>query len=132
MSRENVQALRAVYEEWGKGNFRAGADIYDRLVVMIPGGDPTDTNYYLGLEGIRKYSLELLSAWTNYTMSADEFIEVDNSVVVAVHQRGVGRESGIPGEMRFYAVWTFRGRNAVRLETFGDRAQALEAVGLRE
>ncbi len=37
MSRENVEAVRAMYAEWAKGNFRADADIFDRLVVMIPG-----------------------------------------------------------------------------------------------
>jgi hypothetical protein len=26
MSRENVEIVRAIYEEWGKGNFRAGGE----------------------------------------------------------------------------------------------------------
>ena len=33
MSRENVDALRAVYEEYSRGNFRAGVDLYDPHAV---------------------------------------------------------------------------------------------------
>jgi hypothetical protein len=37
MSQENVDALRAVYDEWGNGNFRAGVDLYDPEVVFVQG-----------------------------------------------------------------------------------------------
>jgi ketosteroid isomerase-like protein len=53
-------------------------------------------------------------------------------VVVAVRQRGVGRESGAPAELPYFQVWTFRGRAVIRLEQFRDRDDALEAVGLRD
>jgi ketosteroid isomerase-like protein len=132
MSQENVEVVRAVYEEWAKGNFRAGADLYDPLVLMVPGGDSTDVGHYLGPEAMREYMLRLLPAWKTYTMAAEELIEAGDSVVVAVRQRGLGRESGIPTDMRLFAVWTFRGRAVIRLETFVERAEALEAVGLSE
>ncbi len=86
----------------------------------------------MGLEAIREYWRNLLSLWKNFSVAADELFEMENSVVVAVHQRGIGRESGAPAEMRLFAVWTFRGPKVVRLETFQSRAEALEAAGLRE
>ena len=99
---------------------------------MIPGSDTTDTKHYVGVEAISEYTRGLLPAWENFSMTADELLEVENSVVVAVRQRGVGRESGAAGEMTHTAVWTFRGRKCVRLETFSNRADALSAVGLPE
>ena len=87
---------------------------------------------YIGPEGIREYMLGILAAWKSLTMAAEEFIDAESSVVVAVYQRGLGRESGASGDMRYFAVWTFRGRAVIRLETFRDRAEALEAAGLDE
>jgi ketosteroid isomerase-like protein len=132
MSRENVEAVRAVYSEWGKGNLRAGLDLYDPDVVFSPGPGWSDTGRYLGTEAVKEFMRRYLDAWTNLTFAAEELIEAENNVVVAVCQRGLGRESGAPTEWRGFHVWTFRGRAVVRLEAFPDRTQALEAVGLRE
>ena len=51
---------------------------------------------------------------------------------VSVHQRGVGRTSGVPTEMRYFTLWSFRGRKVIHLESFRERAAALEAAGLSE
>ena len=73
-----------------------------------------------------------LSEWSNFTIAAEEVIEAGDSVVVAACQRGEGKESGIEAELRYFQVWTFRGRHVIRIEQFRDRAEALEAVGLSE
>ena len=133
MSQENVKALRAVYEEWANGNFRAGVELYDEYVLYVPGTELPDVRpYYVGKAGIAEYMRAQLQAWASLTIAADEFIEATNSLVVAAHWRAVGHGSGTPTESRYFHVWTFRGRVVVRLELFGDRAEALEAVGLSE
>jgi ketosteroid isomerase-like protein len=132
MSRENVEALRAVYDEWGKGNFRAGGDLLDPHVVFILTPDFPDAGTYLGADRVTEYMLGFLAAWEKLTLTAEEFIEAGDSVVVAIHQRAVGRESGTHTELRFFQVWTFRGRAVTRLESVRSRTEALEAVGLRE
>jgi hypothetical protein len=53
-------------------------------------------------------------------------------VVAAICQRGVGEESGAATELRYFQVWSFRGGKVIRLEGFRERAEALEAAGLRE
>ena len=107
-------------------------DLYDPLVLFVTHPNMPEAGHYLGPEDIRDYMLRLLPAWKTYTEEAEELIEAETSVVVAVRQSGVGLDSGIPAEVRFFAVWTFRGRAVIRLEIFRDRAEALEAVGLRE
>jgi hypothetical protein len=52
-------------------------------------------------------------------------------VVVRVHQRATGPGSGAPVEMRYYQVWTFRGRGVTRIESVRERGEALEVAGLR-
>ena len=132
MSRENVEAVRAVYEEWAKGNLRVGAELYDPRILMIPGADLTDANHYVGPEAIAEYTRALLSAWKDFTMAGEQFVGVGDSVLLAVRQRGVGRESGTPAGMDYYSVWTFRGPKVIRMEQFGERADALAALGLSE
>jgi len=132
MSQENVEIVRAAYEEWEQGDLGAGVDRYDRHVLFIPLADFPDAGLYLGTEAFRGFMRGWLEPFTNFTISAEEFIEAGDSVVVAAHQRAVGQESGAPTDLRYFHVWTFRGRLVIRLELFRDRADALEAVGLSE
>jgi ketosteroid isomerase-like protein len=69
---------------------------------------------------------------THVTMEAAEIVEAGDSVLVRVCQRSVGAASGVPTEIQYFTVWTFRGRKVIRLESFPERAEALEAVALRE
>jgi ketosteroid isomerase-like protein len=132
MSQENLDAVRTVYEEWAKGNLRAGVELFDPDVLLIPLPEIPHAGRYLGTESMRNFMRGWMDAWRNLTFTAEDFIEADNSIVVAVRQEGVGRESGTPIDFRYFSVWTFRGRAVIRMEDFSDRAQALEAVGLSE
>ena len=134
MSQENVEIVRRLHAKWGEGDLRAGAELYDSRVQFIPLARIPDTaeGLYVGPEGIREFMHGWLKAWTNLTVSAEEIVEAGDSLVVLVCQRGVGKESGVPSELRFYEVWTFRGRSVIRREQFADRADALEAAGLEE
>ena len=132
MSRENVDALRAVYEGWARGEFRTGMDLYDPHIVLVTRSDLPDAGHYVGVESIRAYMREFLEPLTDVTWTAEEFIEAESSVVVATRQRGTGKQSGISLETRHFVVWTFRGPAVIRIEFFADRAKAFEAVGLRE
>jgi ketosteroid isomerase-like protein len=133
MSQENVEAVQAVYKQWAKGNLRAGADLYDPLVLFIPFPDfPGGETHYLGVERMRQFMRGWMEPWTNLTMVAEGLIEAESSIVIAVCQRAVGKDSGAPSELRYTEVWTFRGHRVIRVEQFRDRAAALEAVGLSE
>jgi ketosteroid isomerase-like protein len=132
MSQENVDALRAVYDEWGNGNFRAGVDLYDSEVVFVQGAGFPESGAYHGREGIRRYMRTFLETWARLTIETDDFLEAGDTVVAEVVQRGAGKGSAAPGEFRYFHVWSFRGRKVIRLEAIRNREDALEAAGLRE
>src|SRR4051794_35173897 len=67
MSQENVEAVRSVYAEWQKGNFRAGVDLYDPLVLFIPFREFPAARHYLRREGVSEFMRAFLAAWTNLT-----------------------------------------------------------------
>lgn len=132
MSRENVEALRGVYERWSRGDFTAGPELYDPHVLLITRADLPAAGRFLGIERISAYMREYLEPLANLTWTADEFIEVESHVVVVTRQEGTGRGSGLSVQAHLLIVWTFRAPAVIRIEFFADRAAALEAVGLRE
>jgi ketosteroid isomerase-like protein len=132
VSRENVEAVRRVYDGWAQGDFRASMEVFEPLVLMVQRPEFPHAGTYLGVERVAEYTRELLEAWTRFTIEAEEIEDAGDSVVVAVLQRGVGAASGADSEFRYFHVWSFRGPKVIRLENFRERAQALEAVGLRD
>jgi ketosteroid isomerase-like protein len=132
VSQATLEAVRRVYEQWSEGDFRSSAEILDPRVVFILDPGFPDAGTYTGLEDVTRYTRGLLEPWSDFTIEAEEIFEVGDSVVAAVLQRGIGGGSGAAAELRYFQVWRFQGRKAIRLECFRDRAQALEAVGLGE
>jgi ketosteroid isomerase-like protein len=137
MSQENVETVRAIYERFGEGDFRASADLLDPHVVMVLGPEfgpeSPGAGTYLGADAVAAYTREyLLGPWADFAMEAEEILAVGDSVLVGVRQRGVGRASGAPTELRYFTLWSFRGRKVIRIQSFRERAEAVEAAGLEE
>jgi uncharacterized protein len=132
MSRENVEAVRSVYDRWSNGNFQASLDLFDPLALLVQRPGFPEAGTYLGEEEIVEYTRGFLEPWTRIAIEAEDITDAGESVVAAVRQHGVGGTSGAATEFRYYQVWSFRGRKVIRLENFRERSEALEAVGLSE
>jgi ketosteroid isomerase-like protein len=69
----------------------------------------------------------------DFRIEADEMLDVDeNRVVVVGRVCGKGPTSGLAVEVRLSTVITLRGGKIVRTHSYRTKADALEAVGLRE
>jgi ketosteroid isomerase-like protein len=132
MSERNLEIVREIYSEWGRGNFRAGTERYDANTVLVMGPEFPEAGAHRGPEEIRGYMRRFLGAWESVVVDGESFLEAGESVVVGVHQRATGKGSGAPVELRYFHVWSFRGDTVMRIETIQDRSDALEAVGLHE
>jgi ketosteroid isomerase-like protein len=132
MSRDRVETMRRIYDAWGRGDFRAGADLYDRHVLLVLNPEFPDAGAYVGPEAIAAYMRDLLPAWSEFAIEGEEFLDAGDTVVVGVRQVGRGPSSGAVTELRYFQVWTFRGDRVIRIESIRERADALEAAGVRE
>jgi ketosteroid isomerase-like protein len=128
MSRDKVEAVRAVYERWSRGDFRASFEVLDPGATLVLRPEFPDAGSYRGLDQIREYTRGFLEPWTRITIEAEEMIDAGDSVVVAVRQRGIGKGSGVATDFRYFQVWSFRGPKVVRLESIRERAEALQAA----
>jgi ketosteroid isomerase-like protein len=72
-------------------------------------------------------------AFESFTLEPLEYIDAgDDKVVVVARLSARGKESGVAVERLDGMVWTIRDGMTVRLDYYGSRAEALEAVGLPE
>jgi ketosteroid isomerase-like protein len=62
----------------------------------------------------------------------EKFIDAGDRVVAILRVHAKGRGSGVDIERLDGAVWTLREGKLIRLDYYGSKAAALEAVGLRE
>jgi len=130
MSQENVEALRLVYEESGRGIFRPRFDMYDRdrqwgWSEEVPEGSRSEPRPKS--ERCRQW----LSSWRDWHTEAEECIPSGEFVVVLTRYTGRGKESGVDVDVQGAHVWQMRAGRAVWLEIFSSREKALEAAGLR-
>jgi hypothetical protein len=87
-----------------------------------------------GPDEMRAFYRDLEAPWAGgASLDVEELIDARDQVLVLIRFAGRGKMSGAQVEALVWNVWTFRKREPVRWTYFGeDRAQALEAAGLRE
>ena len=127
MSRENVEVVQKLYDAL------SGRDLFSVLHLIAPDIElRTTVETYRGVEGIEAFMAEVERTFEDYTATAGKIADAGDRVVVEVHQRGRGRESGIDIDHTFTHVWTLDDGLVTSLRAFTDRSEALEAAGLRE
>ena len=134
MSEENVEVVRSALEAWERGDLKAAADLLDPEVEWSFPSNLPEAGTYKGRDEVGRRLEEFLEAWEDLAVTVEELVDAGDRVVALVRYSGRGRESGIEvsGATRNAQVWTVRNGKALRVELYGDTAEALEAAGLSE
>ena len=130
MSRENVEIARKAIEAWNAGDMDGLRDLYDPDAVYALPSDWIDAGPYLGRDAIMEQFAQLRDIWRGSSFDRIECLDAGDRVVVQVAFSGDAR--GLPLTTGIAWVYTMREGLITRLEFFGSRAEALEAVRLRE
>jgi ketosteroid isomerase-like protein len=140
MSQENVDAFKRGLDAYNRRDLDAlmdeldpGVEWHPALAVLL-GGKQT---VFRGHQGVRESIQEEDEALAVYQLEVSEIRDLGNRVLAIGRIRARGRESGAEIESPFYALTESKGTKgkgtrAIRLRTFLDRKEALEAAGLRE
>jgi ketosteroid isomerase-like protein len=131
MSRENVEIVREAWDAWSRGDMAALFEFYDPEVEWdMSHSYVPDMGVFHGHEGIREFFGEWRAFFAEYWAEAQEFIEVNDSVIVRVHQGGRGRSSTVGVEMpAYWQLYRLREGRAVRVEIYRDEEEARTAAG---
>jgi ketosteroid isomerase-like protein len=133
MSQENVEIMRRAYAalvEQGVEAVLAFAD--PQFEATTPPSLASEPGTYRGHEGVRRYFSSFGDAMEGVYFEGQEFTSVGDKVLVDTKLHARGRTTGIETEQRAFLVWTLREGLVTGVETFLERGQAREAVGLSE
>jgi ketosteroid isomerase-like protein len=83
---------------------------------------------------VARYLDKVNEAFDDYRMLPEEFIDAgEDRVLVFSREGGRGKGSGAEVETHPTAhLWTLRDGKAVRMQSYWERSEALEAAGVRE
>ena len=133
MSQENVEIVRRAYAALAEQGVEAVLAFIDPLFeATTPASLASEPDTYRGHEGVRRYFGSFGDAMEGVYFEGQEFTPAGDKVLVETMLHARGRATGIETEQRAFLVWTLREGLATGVETFAERGQALEAVGLSE
>ena len=127
------EVIRERYDALNRGDYEAWIDLYDENVEFHDLAETPDTAVFRGHAGVRAWLAKLQEAWREgFRFEPRSVTKGDGVIIVETRAKGIGVGSGVPIEMTFYAVMRYRDQKIVWSQGFIDRADALEAAGLRE
>ncbi len=140
MSQQNVEIMRRIYAALDLS--RPGSverivlkDLVDPEIEWRgPREFPDLAEPVYGLEGIERYGAKIAEVLDDYRMVPERFIDAgDDQVLVFSREGGRGKGSGAEVQTHLTAhLWTLKDRKAVRMQSYWERSDALEAAGLSE
>ena len=140
MSEENVEIVRELLEAFRHRDHDREFQLLAENVVVDPRrfadtplAVPGWSDVFCGHRGVREFWRMWLDAWEEIEFETPEFVDAGGRVLVAFKQRNKGKGSGIWIDQPLYwGVYSVKDGQVVRLDWFSDRAEALEAAGLKE
>ena len=133
MSQENVEIVRRAFEAWQAGDIdRFLAVLHDDVTTRRFAPFP-DTGTWHGPDGMRAVIADWVDAFDEFTITEAKFLDAGDQVVARLAQEGRIKGSGgapVPGT--YWLVFGVRDEKLVTLDIYAEKAQALEAAGLRE
>jgi ketosteroid isomerase-like protein len=132
MSQQDVEIVRASYQAFNTGDMAGALAAVDPGIEIVDHDIPDATESYRGLDGLMRWQADWEASWASWRWEPDEFIDAGDRVVAVLRVYATGRESGVDVERLDGAVWTLRNCKCIRLDYYGSKAEALEAVGLPE
>lgn len=138
MSRENVELARRGYDALNAMLRRGEIDlpeieaIWTSDCVLKPSGLLPESGEMHGHDGIARFISNQMEAFDELQVEPLEFLDAGERVVVPIRFGGKARYTGMDVTFFVVHVATVRDGKVARLDMFRERAEALEAVGLRE
>ena len=126
--------MKRSFELWRDGSIGEWIETLDPDIEWDVSAHPLPDfpNRGSGRDAFLRHLGDYVSGWNDYEVSSRELIDAGDEVVLILHERARMRDSDMMLDRDLPTVWTVRDGRAVRHRVFKTRADALEAVGLRE
>lgn len=132
MSQENVEIVRRYFAEWNEGDIAAGID-WDPDIAWEEATAFPDRVVVRDRAAVLERLKERARVIGRMLITVEALTPVGQDGVLAELQvRGSGQSSGVELSREWFQIATVRGGQITRMQEFGTKEEALEAVGLRE
>ena len=130
----NLDLVRSIYAAWERGDWGASEWADPRIeFVVADGPDPRSIE---GKEAMAAEWRAFLTAWTDYTIFAEEYRELDEQrVLVRLNATGRGKASGVEiagSSIRGANIFHIEAGRVKRLVIYFDHRGALADLGIEE
>jgi ketosteroid isomerase-like protein len=139
MSEENVEIVRRADDGFlaglEHGDFTGGfaTGLMAEEHELIVAAEIPERRSYRGREGVVQFAQTWTEAFERFSMQRQELIDAGNDRVFASYrQSAIGKGSGVPIELEYFAVYEVENGQVVRTRHYLDRDKALEAAGLQK
>jgi ketosteroid isomerase-like protein len=135
MSQENVEAFKRGFEAYNRRDIAALLQELDPEVEWysaLEAGLGGEATVYRGHEGVRELMQILDEGFGEIHTEFSKILDVGGRIVATGHLRIGGKESGAETESPVGFVADLKDGKAIRIQTYLDPQEALEAAGLRE
>jgi ketosteroid isomerase-like protein len=135
MSEENVEVFKRAFDSINRRDAEALLSELDpevewrAAILMAMGGKQT---VYRGHEGVREWLRDLYETLSEFQADYPDIRDLGERTVAIGHVSGRGTASEVEIESPHAAVVEFKNGKGIRIRTFLDPKDALEAVGLSE
>ena len=133
--------MELVREAYDLDLFTASSDTIDRYFrdyadeafeFRLPPDHPEGEQVFRGRDGASHLLATMKDVWGEWRFEPERFIDAGDRVVVFVRILAQGLAGAAPIELQTAHVWTVHDGRAISVHMFRDRAEALEAAGLRD
>jgi ketosteroid isomerase-like protein len=133
MSEQQVRVESPVIRQWFWA-FENDASAFEAVLHPDVEWFPIDENYgrLQGVEAALRNRDHWLEAWDDHRLDVEQVAAGGDSAVLAVHITARGTSSGVAADLRFYVHIKLRDDRVAHIHDYEDRAEALQAAGLRE
>jgi ketosteroid isomerase-like protein len=130
MSHDSIGWLDRIYAlVWREDDLDAAfADFPEDFEWVMPGFPGGETAQ--GGDDTREFFRDWIAQWDDINVDWELHEAGGDRVLALVRMTGTGRASGVPVEVRFAQLWSFRDGRPVRMHLYGDSAEGRRAAGL--
>jgi len=132
MSQESVEIVRAHYEALAAGDAKAALAAIHPEIEIVDHDLPDADEPYTGLVGMARWQTDWEGSWASWRWEPEQFIAAGTRVVAVLQLYAEGRGSGVAVERLDAVVWSLQDGRCIRLDYYGSKTAALQAVGLAE
>jgi ketosteroid isomerase-like protein len=132
MSRENVDVVWAAMDAFNRRDGEGFGALLASDAEIVPVRAAVEGTVYRGPDAATQYCAAVEESWENLRWEIEEVRDGGAWVLALGRIRGRGRDSGAEIDARAGWVALLRDGLVTNFQTYADRDEALEAVGLSE